>query len=44
MRSSAFKGQFQPGKSEGLVGTPQDEPVDNLQDEDVDQERIVRQR
>jgi len=41
---SAFKGQFEPGKGVSLAGLPQDEDVDNLQDEDVDQERIVRQR
>ncbi|QQS01234.1 MAG: F0F1 ATP synthase subunit alpha [Austwickia sp.] len=41
---AAFKQQFSPGKGGSLVGEAQDEPVDNLQDEDVDQERIVRQR
>ncbi len=40
----AFKQQFSPGKGSGLTGVPQDENVDNLQDEDVDQERIVRRR
>ncbi len=41
---TAFKGQFQAGQGTGLVGVPQDEDVENLQDGDVDQERIVRQR
>ena len=40
----AFKQQFRPGKGEALVGTPADEPVDALGEQDVDQERIVRQR
>ncbi len=41
---AAFKQQFSPGKGGSLVGEAQDGPVDNLQDEDVDQERIVRRR
>ncbi|MBW3084588.1 ATP synthase subunit alpha [Austwickia sp. TVS 96-490-7B] len=41
----AFKGQFTDSDGRPLVtGVPQDAPVDALEDHDVDQERIVRQR
>ncbi|MEP7159961.1 MAG: F0F1 ATP synthase subunit alpha [Dermatophilaceae bacterium] len=40
----AFTRQFSPGKQTGWTGTPQDDEIEALGDEDVDQERIVRQR
>ena len=41
---SAFKKQFKAGQNDSLVGTPTDEPVEAHEDDDVDQEQIVRRK
>ncbi|WP_068431569.1 F0F1 ATP synthase subunit alpha [Piscicoccus intestinalis] len=41
---SAFKKQFKAGQNDSLVGTPTDDPVEAHEDDDVDQEKIVRRK